>query len=93
MAVADTIAQEDSHSRPWIVEFHDFRYRDDRQREILQSLDRGVLAAVMKIWLKVVTPGAAFDPCGATPNLIRFPVRSMARHFVATFGGRLIGRS
>jgi hypothetical protein len=93
MTAADTIAQEDSHDLPWIVQFDDFRYRNDVQREAIERLDRRVLNEVLKIWLKVITPGADFDLDGASPNLIRFPVRSMARRFVATFGGRLTGRS
>jgi hypothetical protein len=91
MAAADTIAQEHRQNLPWIVEFHEFRYRDDSQREAIESLDRGVLSEILKIWLTVLTPGAAFDLNGASPNLIFFRARSQARKFVATFGGRLIG--
>jgi hypothetical protein len=93
MTAADTIAQEDSHNRPWIVEFHEFRCKDDRQREAIEGLDRGVLNEILRIWLQLRTPGAAFDPHGASPNLISFRARSEARRFVSSFGGRLIAKS
>jgi hypothetical protein len=92
MTAAHPTTAEDRQNRPWIVQFDDFRYRDDRQRDAIEGLDRGVLNEVLKIWLKVITPGACFDLNGASPNLIFFRARSHARHFVATFGGRLLGR-
>jgi hypothetical protein len=92
MTEAHATPAEDRQNLRWVVQFEDFRYRNDRQRKAIESLDRGVLNRILTIWLKVITPGAAFDPDATSPNLIRFPVRSFARRFVSTFGGRLIGR-
>lgn len=93
MTAAHATTVEARPNLAWVVRFDDFRCRDDRQREAISGLDRGVLDEVLGIWLTVVTPGAAFDLEGASPNLIFFRARSQARKFVTTFGGKLIGRS
>ena len=47
MTEAHATTEEDRQNLRWVVQFEDFRYRDDRQKEILQSLDRGVLAQIL----------------------------------------------
>jgi hypothetical protein len=62
-----------THGR-WIVEFTDFRIRNDKQRRAIESFSRPLLDEVLKIWLKVVTPGAhTVEPHSATPWTIIFP--------------------
>ena len=79
-----------NHGR-WIVEFTDFRIRNDQQRRAIESLGRPVLDEVLKIWLKVVTPGAyVVEPHSATPWTIIFPNRAASRSFRSCFGGRLL---
>jgi len=77
------------HGR-WTVEFTDFRVRDEHQRRVLESVSRDTLLAILRIWLKIITPGAqVIEQADSAAWTIVFPTRSQARHCVATFGGKL----
>ena len=79
-----------NHGR-WIVEFSDFRVRDDRQRRAIESLDRPLLDRVLEIWVTVVTPEARIVERPGTPvRTVQCVRRSDARKFVATWGGRVV---
>ena len=45
----------DRHGR-WTVEFHELR--DIQQHPAVRNLDRGTLSTVIRLWLKISTPGA-----------------------------------
>lgn len=76
---------------PWIVEFTDFRIRDDKQRKAIESLSRPLLDEVLKIWLRVVTPGAHIVERPGTPiRTIVFLTRAAGRRFCSCFGGRML---
>ena len=77
------------HGR-WVVEFADFRVQDEHQRRVLESVSRDTLSAVLRIWLRIITPGAqVIEREGSSVWTGLFQTRSQARHFVACFGGKL----
>jgi hypothetical protein len=80
----------DPTNRRWAVEFREVRTRTPEQERAIGTLDPGVLAHVLEIWLKVITPGAYIvEPHSATPWMIIFPNRAASRKFRSCFGGKL----
>jgi hypothetical protein len=73
----------------WAVEFTDLQVRNEHQRRVAQSFDRRSLSGILKLWLKVVTPGAQIIEQKRTDALtIQFPSRDGSRKFRSCFGGR-----
>src|SRR5580700_5623065 len=90
MTEADTSARHDVEGPRWLVQFDGIRMRTERQRDAIANLDPDLLRRVLEIWLKVLTPDASLERQSAPHNLISFRVRSDARRFIASFGGRLL---
>ena len=82
-----------SHSDPvgnkWIVEFNEFRIRDEHQRRVIASLDHRTLLDVLKIWLETVMPSAYIsEQQGMAALTMNFATRAASRYFVTCFGGK-----
>jgi hypothetical protein len=85
--------KNDPASHKWIVDFTDFRTRDEAQRGVISEL-REMAFEVVKVWLQVVTPGAVIvGPSEQSVRLISFCCRSHMRRFLRTFGGRQVRQS
>jgi hypothetical protein len=88
MKESSTSLNDDMPERRWIVCFEGFRTRDEAQHRAICVL-RETAFEVVKIWLKVVTPGAvAVGPTDHSVWRIAFPCRSQMRQFMQAFGGR-----
>jgi hypothetical protein len=83
-----TLANAGPAENKWIVEFSEFRVRNEDQRRAIESLDRRTLFGVLKIWLESITPGArVVEQRGMSTLTISFPTRAASRHFTA-WGGK-----
>ena len=72
----------------WIVDFAEFRTRNEVQRRVVEEL--GLMAfEVVKIWLKVLTTDAVvIESTEQSVRRISFHRRSEMRRFMQLFGGR-----
>jgi hypothetical protein len=87
----ESYAPTDRHGR-WTVEFHELR--DINRYPAVRCLTRDSLSAVIKLWLKIITPGATvIEQDNDVGWMISFVTRSHARHFIGCFGGKLMSRS
>jgi hypothetical protein len=83
--------ETNNDSRKWIVEFTDLRVQNDHQRRVAESLDRGTLFSILKMFLRVATPGAqVLEQHGTAAMKIMFPSRAASRKFRSSLGGRLL---
>jgi hypothetical protein len=72
----------------WIVEFTEFRVRDEHQRRVIEELGQ-MAHAVVRVWLHVATPTAIVHGTSGKPiRRVSFMSRSQMRRFVGVFGGR-----
>ena len=82
--------KNDPDGRRWTVELREVRTRTPAQEQAISGLDPYVLDRILEIWLRLITPGASFEPQSGMPRRISFRVRSDARRFVSCYGGHLL---
>jgi hypothetical protein len=77
----------------WIVDFEEFRVRNEVQRRAIDELQE-MAFEVVQIWLKVLTPDAVVvKSTDQSARHISFHHRSEMRRFIQSFGGRQIRHS
>jgi hypothetical protein len=80
--------KHDPDGRRWTVEFREVRTQTLVRENAIRSLDPDVLARIIDLWLKGVTPGAYIvGPHSTKPWTINFPNRAEAGTSVPASAG------
>ena len=90
MSALSVSATHQADQPRWIVEFTQFKVKDEHQHQVIDRLGCRVMDQVLEVFLQAVTPGAYLVEQTATGKTIAFPCRRAGRRFIGTFGGRWV---
>ena len=81
---------DDQQHRPWMVELA-LRVADHKQQQAVDRLGVSLVHEIVRLFLTVLMPEVqVLEPPGEPIRRICFPTRTMARRFMAQWGGRMV---